>query len=153
MSYSELNERYLRQVDDYESMSQLAIQNRDASRLPAIRAKAQEIAATLNQMVEKLTYMKQETPTLQAQRDNLLQRLRRIQTDYNELMANSDDLETLRRIREQESDAGKLILYQYVGLFLLLAALVLVAMIVFGSQKKEVATAMPSMAASSPALT
>lgn len=151
-NYNELNEQYLRQASEYEGLITTALNSNDTTKLPTIRAKAEQIQTTLNQMIESLTFLKKETPDISVQRSVLLEKLRQIQRDYNGMIANTDDLETLRRIRQQEGESGRLLLGQYLLFFLALAALVIVALFVFGRQKNASTPSMAPTPAMSPTL-
>jgi len=154
MNLPEIEATYQKQLQDYETAITTALANKDASKLPEIRSKAEAIQATLNKMIEELTYLKKETPNIRMQRDNLIATLRRIQKDYNAMLVNTDDLETLRRIREQESGEAKRELFMYIGFFLVLAIVILLFLIFMSpSQKKDMATSSPNTPAMSPALT
>ena len=108
--------------------------------------------AALNKRIEDLTYLKTTTPDMRMEREHLLAVLRRIQTDYSGLIENTDDLETLRRIREQEGGAAKQELMWYIIAFFAMAAALLGVIFVMGGQK-ALATAMsPSTPAMSPPL-
>lgn len=134
---NELTAKYKQQLSEYDSMILEAIEAQDKEKLPDIRAKSEQVQETLNKMIEQVTYMKKETPSIRIERDSLLEKLRRIQRDYNEMILNTDDLETLRRIREQESEEGRTQLYRYIAFFLLLASIMIVYIIVMGSQRKD----------------
>lgn len=151
-TYEGLDIQYKREVAEYEAMMLRAIQTRNTSMLAPIRAQAEKIQSTLNQMIESITFLKKETPDIRVQRDDLLEKLRRIQKDYNEMISNSDDLETLRRIRMQESDEGRTLLYRHLAFFLLLAIALLGLVLFMGSQKKETIASIAPTPAISPTL-
>jgi hypothetical protein len=154
MNLSEAEATYQTQLQDYETSITTALANRDVSKLPEIRAKAEAIQATLNKMIEELTYLKKETPNIRIQRDKLIANLQRIQKDYNAMLVNTDDLETLRRIRQQESGEARRELFMYIGFFLVLAIVILLFLIFMSpSQKKDMTTSTPNTPAISPALT
>ena len=148
----ELNRTYQQQVSEYETVMKESIASKDPSKLPELRAKSEAIQATLNKMVENLTYLRKDTPDVRTERDALLEKLRRIQRDYSAMVTNTDDMETLRRIREQENGDIKHQLKLYLMAFLFLAVMVLLYIVVFGrkADTSPTATATPTM---SPALT
>lgn len=116
---NDLRAKYDAQVKEYDDLVQTSLQTGDASTLPRLRDLNAAIAKSLNEMIEKLTFLRSETPTLKQERDELINRLRQIQLDYNGLLVNTDNLETLRRIRQQESSEANRQLYMYLGFFLL----------------------------------
>jgi hypothetical protein len=102
-------------------------------------------------MVEALTYMRKETPDIRTERDILLEKLRRIQMDYNALIEGSDDLETLRRIRKEEGGEARRQLYQYLAFFILLSCgMILFVMVMGGRQKTDKTATMASTPAIKP---
>lgn len=110
--------------------------------LPTLQSLNQQIASVLDQMLRALQYAKQ-SPNSDAYRDQLVETLGRIQTDYNGLKTNTDTLETLRRIRGAQDDSWKGPLFIYLMAFLA-AAILLVLILVLRRQTKESAAA-PSM--------
>lgn len=113
---------------------------------------ADRAIASLNKRIEDITYLKTETPDIRLERERLMEVLRRIQGDYNGLLENTDDLETLRRIREQEGGAAQKEQMWYLIAFLIAAVALLGVIFVMGGQK-ALATAMsPSTPAMSPPL-
>lgn len=114
-----LRDKYERQLKEYDELVKTSIETGNTSALPKLRELNAAIAKTLNDMIEKLTFLRKETPSLKEERDELINRLRQIQRDYNGLLVNTDNLETLRRIRQQEGGEANRQLYMYIGLFLL----------------------------------
>ncbi len=147
----ELRAKYETQVREYETMVKTAIQTEDTSKIAEIQAKNAGIAKTLNEMIEKLTFLKRETPSLTKERDHLVDRLRQIQQDYNGLKSNSDKLETLRRIRQEESTEANRQLYLYFGFFLLVC-LIIVVFLAFMTHRKDTTAASASMPPTTAAL-
>jgi hypothetical protein len=98
------------------------------------------IAATLNEMIENLTFLKQNTPDIKQERDKFIQKLGQIQRDYNGLIEATDTLETLRRIRQQASNDADSQLQLYL-LFFLLLAFCIVFYILFMAQRKDTTAA------------
>lgn len=149
---NQLDKTYQQQVAAYEKLLEDTINNNNPSRASELRAKSEEIQNTLNKMIENITYLKKETPDIRAQRDALIEKLRRIQKDYSEMIVNTDDLETLRRIREQENgEAHRQLLLYLMGL-LFMTMLLLVYLIYTGrsADTSPTTTATPTI---SPALT
>lgn len=140
----ELRAKYERQLSEYDALVKIAIQTNDISQIPKLRTLNTQLSETLNKMIEKLTFMKKETPNIKTQREELLMRLREIQKDYNGLRADTDTLETLRRIRQQESAEANKQLYMMIGLFLIVC-LILVLYLAFVPQRKDTTAASASM--------
>jgi hypothetical protein len=106
----------------------------------------------LNKRIEELTYLKTNTPDIRMEREHLLAVLRRIQGDYSGLIENTDDLETLRRIREQEGGAAKQELMWYMVALFVLALALLAVIFIMGGQKALATAISPSTPAMSPPL-
>lgn len=144
----ELKAKYQRQLKEYNDAIDQAITTQDASKVGPLRQMNMALSATLNEMIETLTFLKKETPQITSYRDELMTRLRAIQKDYNGLRTNTDTLETLRRIRQQESGEVNRQLYWYM-IFFLLVSVVMVLYLVFMTQKKDTTV----MSASRPPMT
>jgi hypothetical protein len=127
------------------------VASRDISQIPKIKELNAALAKTLNAMIEKLTFLKKDSPNLKLERDVLVQRLGRIQYEYSGLLANTDKLETLRRIRQQESVEGDRWLYWYISAFLLLSLILILYLVFYG--KSEATAAIASAVPITPALT
>lgn len=148
-SFSTLDATYQQQVAAYEALLQETINNNRPSRANELRAKSEEIQNTLHKMIENVTYLKKDTPDIRAQRDSLLEKLRRIQQDYSAMIVNTDDLETLRRIREQENGEAHRQLLLYLMAFLFMTMLLLVYLMYAGrsADATPTTTATPAMSA------
>jgi hypothetical protein len=140
----ELRAKYERQLKEYDALVDRSLTTNDTAQLTKIRELNQSIAKTLNEMIEKSTFLKKDTPSLTKERDELVSRLRQIQLDYNGLLVNTDQLETLRRIRQQESSESNRQLYLYIGFFLLVC-LILIVSLTFMTQRKESTAPMARM--------
>lgn len=147
----ELKAKYQSQTAEYDKLVESAMASRDVSQIPKIKELNAGLAKTLNAMIEKLTFLKKDSPNLKLERDVLVQRLGQIQSDYNGLRANTDKLETLRRIRQQESSADERWMYWYLLAFLLLAVVLLMYLVFHG--KSEATAAIASAVPMTPALT
>lgn len=110
------------------------------------------IQASLTSMIENLTFLKKETPDIVKERDTLLEMLRRIQRDYGAMLSSSDDLETLRRIRQQENGETERLLMLYLFAFLFVAMLLVVYLLYTGRKADTTMTSSPTPT-TSPALT
>jgi hypothetical protein len=131
-----LKTKYATQLAQYNTLSSQAIQAEDTSQIPKLREMNIAIAGTLNDMIEKLTFLKQNTPDIKKERNALIQKLGQIQRDYSGLIAATDTLETLRRIRQQATYDADSQLRLYL-LFFLLLALCIVFYVMFMAQKKD----------------
>lgn len=139
-----LQAKYTTQLAEYDALTAQAIQSDDVTAIPQIRAKNIQIAATLNEMITSLTFLKQNTTsTVKQERDALIQKLVQIQNDYNSLNESKDTLETLRRIRQQVNYDAQSQLRLYL-LFFLLFALCIVFYVMFIAQKKDTTAASAS---------
>jgi len=139
-----LQAKYTTQLAEYDALTAQAIQSDDVTAIPQIRAKNIQIAATLNEMITSLTFLKQNTTsTVKQERDALIQKLVQIQNDYNSLNKSKDTLETLRRIRQQVNYDAQSQLRLYL-LFFLLFALCIVFYVMFIAQKKDTTAASAS---------
>ncbi len=146
-----LRVKYDAQIKEYDDLVNSSIEKQDVSSLPKLRELNAAIAKTLNEMIEKLTFLRKETPTLKEERDELINRLRQIQRDYNGLLVNTDNLETLRRIRQQEGGEANRQLYMYIGFFLLVV-LGIVLYLMFAPHRKFNTTPTASMPPTTAAL-
>jgi hypothetical protein len=147
----ELKAKYQSQSSEYDKLVESAVASRDISQIPKIKELNAALAKTLNAMIEKLTFLKKDSPNLKLERDVLVQRLGRIQYEYSGLLANTDKLETLRRIRQQESVEGDRWLYWYISAFLLLSLILILYLVFYG--KSEATAAIASAVPITPALT
>jgi hypothetical protein len=102
-----------------------------------------QLAATLSQMIAASAM---DPTNIRSYRDELVKKLIRIQHDYNGLITSTDDLETLRRIRNYETTKFDFAFTFYLWAFLILAIL-LVVIILFKTQR----VATNAMSAVSPA--
>jgi uncharacterized membrane protein (DUF106 family) len=136
----ETKKRYVEQLQEYDRVIEDAIRTQDLGSIPRIRELNTALGRTLNKMIENTTFLKKNTPDIEQQRDELIDRLGKIQKDYNGLKANSDQLETLRRIRKEQNREGDAELYMYL-LFFLLVALCIVIFVLFFSGQTKAATA------------
>ena len=137
-----LNAKYAQQMATYDTLVNTAIAKQDASAIPKIKAANEAISQTLNDMIHQITFMKKETPAITTERDRLVGKLRQIQKDYNGLLVNRDQLETLRRIRQQEGSDYKKQLYWYLIAFFGILVAILITMLFF--QKKAATATMAS---------
>lgn len=138
------------QLNEYETLIKTAIANRDSSKLQDIRTMNNALTARLNTMIQQLVTMKNNY-SAEDELDALLADLRQIQRDYNGLIKETDTLETLRHIRQQEDVSIKRELYWYLIIFVFVAILFLGYLLFYG---KRAATApIANTVPSSPNLT
>jgi hypothetical protein len=138
------------QLNEYETLIKTAITNRDSSKLQDIRTMNNALTARLNTMIQQLVTMKNNY-SAEDELEALLADLRQIQRDYNGLIKETDTLETLRRIRQQEDVSVKRELYWYLIVFVFVAILFLGYLLYYG---KRAATApIANTVPSSPNLT
>jgi lipopolysaccharide export LptBFGC system permease protein LptF len=140
----ELRAKYERQLKEYDTLIDSAIDANDISQVTKLREMNASIAKTLNEMIEKLTFLKKDTPSIKKERDELIERLTQIQKDYNGLLVTTDQLETLRRIRQQESTEANRQLYLYLGFFLLVCV-VMILYLAFMTHRKDTTAPSASM--------
>lgn len=139
-----LRTRYETQLKEYEALVKQAVDAGDVSQLPKLREMNAAIGKTLNDMIQNLTFLKKDTPNLKKERDELVDRLRDIQRDYNGLLVNTDKLETLRRIRQQESSEANRLLTLYLFFFLTICLAIVVYLLV-ATQRKDTTAPSASM--------
>jgi hypothetical protein len=138
------------QLNQYKTLIETAVENRDSSKLPEIIAINIALTSRLDTMLTLLATMKQNN-SAEAELTELLADLRQIQRDYNGLIKETDTLETLRRIRQQEDVSIKRELYWYLIVFVFVAILLIAYLIFYG---KRAATApIANTVPSSPNLT
>lgn len=142
----ELRKRYATLSAEYDAAVQQALATKDRRLVARIRKLNADVSKVLDEMIQKLTFAKKDTPLLVRERDILVEKLRRIQRDYNGLIVNTDTLETLRRIREQESGEGRRQLYRYLAFFFIVCVGVIL-MLLFarkGQSSESAATSAPT---------
>jgi hypothetical protein len=121
------------QLNEYETLIKTAIANRDSSKLQDIRTMNNALTARLNTMIQQLVAMKNNY-SAEDELEALLADLRQIQRDYNGLIKETDTLETLRRIRQQEDVSIKRELYWYLIVFVFIAILFIGYLIFYGNR-------------------
>ena len=138
------------QLQQYKTLIETAVKNRDSSKLPDIIAMNVALSNRLDTMLTLLATMKNRY-SAEDELNSLLFELRQIQRDYNGLIKETDTLATLRRIRQQEDVSIKRELYWYLIVFVFVAILFIGYLIFYG---KRAATApIANTVPSSPNLT
>ena len=108
----------------------------------------QKMASVLDSTIADMT----SAGALETQRDELIEKLVRIQSDYNGLLINTDKMQTLRKIRGFQEEDWKSQLRMYIIFFAILAGVVLL-LVLFKRQKTVNTTMAPMSAASTPPFT
>lgn len=139
-----LRVKYTNQMQEYDRLISDALRLKTTSNMPRIRALNISIGKTLDEMISQLTFLRKNTPSLNTERNNLMSRLERIQKEYNELAKNRDELETLRRIRQEESTEANRQLYWYLIAFFGACLLLFLALFMV-TQRNESTAPMASM--------
>jgi len=151
---SQLNSQYNTKLSEYNRLVDESVRNPSLinTNLEKIKALNLEMSNLLDQMIVLVSQSSNTKKDVNNLRDELVYKLQRIQRDYDGLLANTDKLETLRRIRQFEEKDWKRTVLIYLIIFLVLT-LVLLLVMFFRGQKKDTATTTPMMAASTAPLT
>ena len=147
----ELRSKYEKQLQEYNALVEKTLNMGDVSQIEKLRGMNAALSKTLNDMIEKATFLKKDTPNLKRERDELIDRLRQIQKEYNGLLVNTDTLETLRRIRQQESSEADRQIYLYL-IFFLIVSVGIFLYLLFMTQRKDTIAPMASMPPTAAAL-
>jgi hypothetical protein len=142
--FATLDTDYKQRVAAYDTAIASSVEQNDPSRMSELRTLSEGIQATLTKMIEDLTYLKKETPDIAKERDGLLETLRRIQRDYGAMLSSTDDLETLRRIRQQENGEAQRLLMMYLLAFLFVSMLLVVYLLYSGRKADTAITSAPT---------
>jgi len=148
-----MDAQYQSLAEQYQALADEAIANPSKLQANTEKMKALNVkmSGILDSMITEMTTAG-ATGALAKERDELIEKLRRIQRDYNGLLVNTDKLETLRRIRGfQESDWKKQ-LRLYILFFAILAGVVFLV-VLFKRQKVESTNIAPMSPTSMPPLT
>ena len=144
--YASVNTEYMRLVNET-----IATPSKASENLPKITALAKRLAEILDERAKQLAMVRSPSSSLEAERDELVKRLRRIQMDYNGLLQNTDKLETLRRIRSYQDTSWRGSFNAYLIAFLVLA--LLVVLVVLGMSYRAKSATIPMNPTISPAFT
>jgi len=141
--YQSLAEQYQRLADEA-----IATPSKLQTNTEKMKVLNTQMAGLLNGAITDLT-SSGANGELAKQRDALIEKLRRIQRDYNGLLVNTDKLQTLHRIRgfQEEDWKGKLKLYI---LFFALLAGVMFLVVLFKRQKVDSTNIAPMSPTSTP---
>ena len=147
---SELEALYKRKEEAYKRL----VFSVDAqTKLPEIRKVNRELSNILNAMLGIVATSKQSSGNLTAVQQDLLAKLKKIERDANQLVKDTDAVETLRRIRADEESRVNTSLYFYIGAILVVALLILLVMFIFSQKTSELSTPMPMSPSMTPPLT
>lgn len=121
----------------YEALLKDTLDNNKPENIPQLVKLSKQLTDELNKEIEKKS-KNVKGDRMDIAQQKLVERLQQIQLDYNGLLTTSDDLETLRRIRQYESQETKTLLYWHL-IFLMITFLVILLVLIF--YRKEVTTA------------
>lgn len=115
-----------------------------------VKAANVELSRVVSNILQKLTFVRQDTSDISSLRDSLRARLAMIQYEYNQLTEDSDKRETLRRIREHAEEKEDKQLPWYMLFFGIACAILIVVILVksFWSQSSDLG--MSAVTASTP---
>lgn len=130
--------------DEYNALVTTALKTSDSTMIDQITAKNQEIANHMDELIKHATMSGSTSPEVNAARDELVQKLARIQRDYNGLIQNTDKLETLRRIRDFNQGTAQSVLPIYLLVFLALAIVLIIMIVMTKYQTMDTTAMMPS---------
>lgn len=148
-----MDPRFQTLAAQYEALANEALSNpaKMQGNIEKMKTINTEMAAILDSTIHEMT-ASGPSGDLTRQRDELIEKLVRIQRDYNGLLTNTDKLETLRRIRGFQETDWKSKLRIYIIALAVLA--VVLALFVLFRRQKTLSTAMaPMSATSTPAFT
>ena len=117
--------------------------------LPQIQSVNQQIAAVLDKMLAQMQYATAGGNS-ETYRDQLVEQLARIQSDYNGLKTNTDAMKTLQRIRSFQDTSWQSTLMLYIGFFVLVAGLFALVVVIRRYTNTSASTPSPSPAAMAP---
>jgi uncharacterized protein YdcH (DUF465 family) len=140
----ELEQKYAELNNLYEDEIKNAINDPEKADMSKIKKLNLQLGDIIHQMIEALTNVKKESGNIVVYRDELLQRLRRIQKEYNGLADASDNVETLRMIRKSEYLRANKDINFYM-FFFLLGAVILIVLILFTSQLPSLPRLIPRL--------
>lgn len=147
-----LERRYEQQRAQYDrELAGLSSTSNVREKFERLKRLNRELSTTLDQLIQRVVQMKDKTGNISVYRDELIAKLTKIQKQYDELSADRDAAETIRRIRAFEDTEWKRTALLYLIIFLILAIVVFLVLLFF--QKKVTTTATPTTAATMSPLT
>lgn len=144
---SELTADYDAKSATYKRLIDEAVSTGNTSKMDQIRQLNVELSSLLEQMISTAEPGRRETQDVRHLRDELVTRLRAIQFDYNGLLQTTDELETLRRIRAQESDGFLRVFYWHLVFLGIAFVAVLFGMIYVRRATTNATMSSPTMSA------
>lgn len=112
----DLQQQYRTKLAEYDAKVNAALASNNTSTLPEIRKLNQEISGLLDQMLGGVVG---DPQALRIQREQLVDTLNRIESDYAGMSQSSDALSRLRSIRESQTGVVKQTFNWYLFLFVL----------------------------------
>jgi chromosome segregation ATPase len=151
MTLAELTAQYTSLRADYTTLANQATANpgQIQTLLPQIQSVNQQIASVLDQMLTQMQYANGDGNS-EAYRDQLVEQLTRIQSDYNGLKTNTDAMQTLRRIRSFQDTSWQSSLMLYLALFLVFGGILALVVIFRRHTNASASAPSPSPAAMAP---
>jgi hypothetical protein len=149
-----LNAKYGQLMATYENHVHQALESGDIHpHIGALKTLNQQISSVLDEMIALTAKAKESHATVY--RDDLMQKLDRIQRDYNGLALNTDQLETLRRIRRDQAGVANQFFSTYFWLFIALCFFILFFLFMKKApvQSKVSVMSTPTVATTTPILT
>ena len=143
MTLAELTAQYTALRAQYTTLANQATANpgQIQTLLPQIQSVNQQIASVLDQMLTQMQYANDDGNS-EAYRDQLVEQLARIQSDYNGLKTNTDAMKTLQRIRYFQDTSWQSTLMLYLALFLVFGGIL--ALVVIFRRHTNASTSAPS---------
>lgn len=149
-----LEQRYLAQREQYNTLVETAMDRGARDVIGQIQDLNTAMSETLAKMIAALETTKANPDDINVYRRKLEERLMRIQNDYTLLKSNTDEMETLRRIRQYEESKANTSLNLYMFGLALLCFVLLLVIFAFGRHRSaEPTAAMPSAANMMPTFT
>lgn len=148
-----MDSQYQILAERYQSLADEALRNpaKLQENTNTMRKLNQQMAGLLDNAITDLT-ASGARGDLASQRDELIEKLRRIQRDYNGLLVNTDKIQTLKRIRGFQEEDWKSKLKLYIIFFSILAGIMFL-FVLFKRQKTESINTAPISESSMPPLT
>jgi hypothetical protein len=125
----------------------------DASKLPRIQVLNTELSAILHSMLEEVTKVRGTANKLEPYRDELVEKLIRIQNDSSILLDQKDQYETLKALRGHEQVKFNATLFWYLLSLGFVTLIFIIVLIWKGGYKLPTIPTTTSSATTIPALT
>jgi len=125
----------------------------DPDKLPRIRQLNSELSEILHRMLEEVTKVKGEANNLKSYRDELMQKLVKIQKESSILMKQRDQYETLRALQAHEKTKFDATLFWYLLLLGIVTLIFIIVLIWKGGYKLPTMPTTTNSATTMPAFT